>query len=498
MVTKAGLWMLEAVDSTDAPPRALDALKTSTLIREKLLNQYRTCISHSSALDRTLVSFQANKRAPFYGWLKYREGVSEQLVSYLLRRLHPEPGALLDPLAGSGAARFSASELGWTTTGIELLPVGVSGMQARRAARRVDGASFKQAAEQLLQEDFASQADDTFALRHITITAGAFVPGEERELTGYIAACHRQAADDDIRALLLFAAMCVLEDISYTRKDGQYLRWDARSGRTHAKKALNMGYIPSFRDAIRMKLRQVTADHSLESSQPQLFVDDLNVTQAPPIPELLQGSSLDILPSLTPNSCDFVLTAPPYANRYDYTRSYAPELVFLGCSDDDVKRLRQTMLSCTVENKEKREYVRRLYITLGRGSDFVCVEEAFASCAALHEVLDALETYRMRGALNNDNIVRLVRNYFYEMCFVIYELARLLRTGGTIAMVNDNVRYAGEEVPVNLILSSMAESFGLNAQHIWTLGRGKGNSSQQMGNHGCSELRKRVYVWQKQ
>lgn len=76
-------------------------------------------------------------------------------------------------------------------------------------------------------------------------------------------------------------------------------------------------------------------------------------------------------------------------------------------------------------------------------------------------------------------------------------LSRLLRRGGIVAMVNDNVRYAGEEVPVDLILSAMAEAFGLTTRHIWTLGRGKGNSSQQMGNHGREELRKCVYVWEK-
>jgi len=64
-------------------------------------------------------------------------------------------------------------------------------------------------------------------------------------------------------------------------------------------------------------------------------------------------------------------------------------------------------------------------------------------------------------------------------------------------MVNDNVRYAGEEVPVDLILSDIAETFGLTTRHIWILDRGKGNSSQQMGNHGRSELRKCVYVWEK-
>jgi len=37
----------------------------------------------------------------------------------------------------------------------------------------------------------------------------------------------------------------------------------------------------------------------------------------------------------------------------------------------------------------------------------------------------------------------------------------------------------------------------LRARHIWTLPRGKGNSSQQMGCHGRRELRKCVYVWER-
>ncbi|MHC5048438.1 MAG: restriction endonuclease, partial [Planctomycetota bacterium] len=52
-------------------------------------------------------------------------------------------------------------------------------------------------------------------------------------------------------------------------------------------------------------------------------------------------------------------------------------------------------------------------------------------------------------------------------------------------------------VPVDLILSDFAAGFGLHVEHIWTLARGKGNSSQQMGAHGRQELRKCVYVWRK-
>lgn len=134
---------------------------------------------------------------------------------------------------------------------------------------------------------------------------------------------------------------------------------------------------------------------------------------------------------------------------------------------------------------------------MGRQADFVRVDDTFNHQAALQELLSILDTYRDEGKLNNPHIARLVRNYFYEMAFVIHELARLLQPGGIIAMVNDNVRYAGEEVPVDLILSDIAETFGLTTQVIWMLGRGKGNSSQQMGNHGRTELRKCVYVWQK-
>ncbi|MGH2509700.1 MAG: hypothetical protein ACRDHZ_20160, partial [Ktedonobacteraceae bacterium] len=45
---------------------------------------------------------------------------------------------------------------------------------------------------------------------------------------------------------------------------------------------------------------------------------------------------------------------------------------------------------------------------------------------------------------------------------------------------------------------NLAESFGLTVKNIWILSRGTGNSSQQMGNHGRSELRKCIYIWEKE
>ena len=64
-------------------------------------------------------------------------------------------------------------------------------------------------------------------------------------------------------------------------------------------------------------------------------------------------------------------------------------------------------------------------------------------------------------------------------------------------MVNDNVRYAGASISVDMILSAIAEKLGFRVQDILILPTGKGNSSQQMGEHGREELRKCVYVWRK-
>jgi DNA modification methylase len=469
-----------------------------TLKRDELYERFKAKISVNAALDRALVSFQANKNVPFSGWFKYREGFSESLVAYLLQTVTTTSGTLLDPFSGAGSALFAASNLGWQTKGIEVLPVGIYATRARFIIDNVTPQELREAIHTIKCLKFADYYDQQYELKHIAITKGAFPLAEESELVGYIAYCQRCIVNENLRHLLLYAAFCILESISYTRKDGQYLRWDVRSGRSQGKKAFNKGYICTFREAIFEKLNQIAFDLEVNPVQQSLFEESNHHSQTDhPQPELYEGSCLDILPTMATNSIDVVLTSPPYANRYDYTRTYALELVYSGCTEAQVKQLRQAMLSCTVENKDKRQKLENLYRSLDRTSEFWVVDDVFQKQEALQEVLTLLENHREHGLLNNVNVVRMIRNYFYEMCFVIYEMARILKPGGTIIMVNDNVRYAGEEIPVDLILSDIAESLGLTTKQIRTLGRGKGNSSQQMGNHGRSELRKCVYVWEK-
>jgi hypothetical protein len=115
----------------------------------------------------------------------------------------------------------------------------------------------------------------------------------------------------------------------------------------------------------------------------------------------------------------------------------------------------------------------------------------------LQKILKYLEVEKDEGRLNNDGILRMVRGYFYEMACVIMESARVLKSNAPLIMVNDNVRYAGISISVDLILSDFAKNLGFKVEKILVLPIGKGNSSQQMGEHGREVLRKCVYVWRK-
>lgn len=294
--------------------------------------------------------------------------------------------------------------------------------------------------------------------------------------------------DSDVKQLLYFACFCILEKISYTRKDGQYLRWDSRAGK--ARTEFNKGRIYTFEEALYEQLEQIGTDIR---NMRMYGLDSYSNAKM----ELKTGSSLEILPTLKSESFDLIITSPPYCNRYDYTRTYALELVYLGVDDYHIKKLRQSMLSCTVENRDKIAYLKNIYKKNKRLKSFKKAEQTFKSNKALHEVLDILEQYKEDDALNNPGICRMVKNYFYEHAFVIHEMARVLKNGGRIYYVNDNVRYAGETIPVDLILSEFARDAGLQVKKIYKLPNGKGNSSQQMGEHGREELRKCVYYWEK-
>ena len=458
--------------TTTNPPDTLTQARTS------LHDRFAARITVEDGLSRKLVSYQGNKQVPGLRWMKYKEGFSAKLVRSLLDQT--EAKTFLDPFSGTGTAPLTAGSMGMDGTGIEIMPVGnLSARAIVAAANGLHYNHFIQASNDLIESLLSDKYDAAFLFPHIPITERAFPERTEQDLAKarkFVAGIR----DPSLHTLLTLACVSVLEEISFTRKDGQFLRWDPQSGRKVSPR-LHKSDIPTLAQALQRRLDEIAND-----------IPVLQRKYGGATPAFVDGSSLTELRKLPDKSFDAVVTSPPYANRYDYTRTYALELVYLGYNADRLKELRQDLLSATVENRSKRDLLLQEY------GNAPLLHHAFSMTDNQSALQEALHILRQEAHnLSNRNVIPLVENYFTEMALVVTELARLVSPGGSVFMVNDNVRYHGQEIPVDLILSDFAEQSGFRCEAIWTLNRGKGNSSQQMGRFGRQELRKCVYYWRK-
>lgn len=443
---------------------------------------YKNKLIVNGDLDRKLVSFQANKAEAIYRWFKYREGFSRPLVDYLLKDANAEEKHdLLDPFAGTGAACFAACNLGLNSIALELLPVGAHFIKTRKLLGSVCFRKISKFVEKIKSEAEWKRVKPDIQFNHIRITQGAFSDDTEKKLSSY--RTWSKSLKEPYRSIADLISFSILEEISFTRKDGQYLRWDHRAPREGLRSKFNKGTIVPFEEAVAKKCDQIIDDLSVN---PDSKFDEGSIS-----PELIEGQNFTTINEVNDLSVDVVITSPPYCNRYDYTRTYALELAYLDYGEEQVKNLRQAMHTCTVENRPKE--LQKLV-----GTEIT--DEAiavFKSSKALKATLDYLKEQKDLGNLNNNGIYSMVHGYFLEMAIHIRQISDKIRSGGKYYMVNDNVKYAGLDVPVDCILTEFAEDLGFKCDKIWVLPKGKGNSSQQMGRHGRTELRKCIYVWEK-
>ena len=460
-----------------------DALSEVERLDQDLYHHFNDKFHLDLSLSRSIVSFQANKTREVYRWYKFKEAFSASLVEYLFEKYSVVNGVILDPFAGSGTALFAAIAKGINADGIELLPIG----QQIINTKKILALEFTKDDFIILNRWFLEKPWKTSELRiplnELRITKGAYSEQTKEAIERYLGACGQE--NERVRAVLRFALSCILESVSYTRKDGQYLRWDYRSGRRQGKKPFNKGTILNFEKAICDKIDGIVFDLQTKGKQKALFTSKHSHGTI----NLYSGSCLDVLPIISASTYDAIITSPPYCNRYDYTRTYALELALNGVNEQELRNLRQQMLSCTVENRAK---------------DLLKINQQWteAITAADHQellqaILKYLDDQKAQGMLNNTGIPRMVRGYFYEMACVIAECSRVMKPNAPLFMVNDNVRYAGASISVDMILSDIAEKLGFHVESILILPNGKGNSSQQMGEYGRKLLRKCVYVWRK-
>ena len=468
--------------------------------RIALEERYWPITEITERFNRQSVSYQLSKRDCLHKWLKYKEGFSAELVRTLLKDFHLQKGDIVaDPFMGSGTTALVSMFNGYNSLGFGILPMSKIAIHVKTAIYTYNILELKELLKEIINLNVPEEYDGRTP--EIRITKDGYPRETSRELAYYKEHFLNSRYSENTKMLLELCTLNALERISYSAKDGQYLRWDWRcpkiiaaaearekTGRKPFVVKLDKGQLPSLKEVLTEELSGVIKDIEYLNNNPSGFD-----TQC----KFIEGSALFELPKIADGTVSAVISSPPYCNRYDYTRTYAMELAYLGMSEAGVRKLRQDLLSCTVENKSKIEQLQDYYKQIGQQERYERTMNIVDENAALQEINNALKNRNENGEINNKGVLKMVEGYFTELTFLFSELYRVCKTGAYVAFVNDNVRYAGEVIPVDFLTTNLAEQIGFTPVKIYTLKQQKGNSSQQMKKYGRVALRKSITIWKK-
>jgi hypothetical protein len=441
---------LSFLEQSDIPAQAVKQTATRT-DRNRLEDKFASRLREEPQLAN-LVSYVGNKGIPVLRLYRYKEAFAFSFVEEFISRFGlSEKDYIFDPFCGMGTTLFAASRKGIPSIGVDKLPIAVFVAQTLPLFYSLNPGQIKETFEQLRLR--VQQAPPASVALDVAIMKVAFPPDTLLELRKW-----KTVIDDlgyplkDVFLLLFFS---ILEACSYTSKDGQFLRLVREKMTADPEEALESRVSEAERDI--QLVRQFKWDQAVQ------------------LPTVYLGDTRDL------SNIDFgrqptaIITSPPYANRYDYTRTYSLELCLHFVRNfAELKTLRFGILRSHIESK-------------------VGPQEQ-PPHTAVKEVVDILKS---RGKeLNNPRIPTMLIGYFVDMQQVIREWARVLAPKARVAMVVDNVRFEGELLPVDLVLSEMAEEAGFQVEEI-VVARYKGNSSQQMGKYGRAPVRESVVVWRK-
>lgn len=426
---------------------------TNTTHRAKLENQYANQIEEKLTIGN-LVSYQGNKQLPVLRLYRYKEAFSYPFVKQLFHEFGISPtDYVFDPFCGMGTALFTSCINGIPAIGIDKLPTStfIANTLPKFLTIQSNEISkyYEEAKQQLEHTEEAHVAED------VRIMKIAFSPVNLTALKKWKTLIATLPIPyQDVMNLLYLS---ILEPASFTSKDGQFLR-----------------YLP---DKLTLNPTILLANKVKEAEQDLVTLQQLKWHENYLLPAVFEGDARNLSPVPFSREPTLILTSPPYANRYDYTRSYSLELCFnFVYNFEALKQLRFSILRSHIEAKASPE-----------------------DCSpheAVTEILECLKPQQDRDKLNNERIPTMLLAYFVDMQKVIREWYRVCAKGATVVMVIDNVRFAGEHVPVDLILSDLAHREGFQVKKI-LVARYKGNSSQQMGKYGKFPVRESITIWQK-
>lgn len=388
-----------------------------------------------------LVNFSTRDYHPIHRWFFYREAYSPELIYKVFEKYNVNKNdCVIDPFCGGGTTLLSSSFKEIPSFGIEINPF--SYFLAYVKTRKYTLNDIEKIKNYIVRMRKIKKSSYNLPLPKLSILDKLFDKEVLDDIMKYKEFILKIENNDKLcRDFLFLGWLSILEGVSNYKKGGNGLK---RKRRDVEEK--------NVADKVFSKLDSMVADleYGISNRGQKDFYE----------PDLILGNTLSLLSDLKNSNKNYSLSifSPPYLNCFDYFEIYKIEL-WMGDFVKDYSELRKLRRSSLISHLNA-DYSKKLNM------DELPLE--------IQNIANHLRTQ----SLWDKRIPKMIEGYFCDMRNVLKNLYEILSPNSHCVIVVGNSAYTNMVVPVDLLLSSLAEDVGFRCEYIG-VARKNETSSQQ-------------------
>lgn len=427
--------MIQSESTTTAPKQSrVENLYKSYNVLEESIN---VDAELSQTTYRSPVNFIESMQHPRHRWFPYKEGFSPTFVRQFLKEFDNLSGGLVvDPFSGSGTTAIVAGELGFSGIGFDVSPL--TSFVATTKTITMNSVERSEFRAQI--EDFSGCQMHGVCDAPDNETVRRYFSPEFLDVLLRVKFYFAQLANEKHHDLFKLAFLAAIEPFSTHRKAGNGVK-------RKTKRNYPFEHV-SPTESVRMFILERLNE----------YADDIALSEGFVPPTFRLKSSLDRVEFENLGKISAVLTSPPYANCFDYSKIYMSEL-WLGdffSSKEDQVSFRQNSVRSHVHASWNERHTEL-------GSSLVD--------RIIRPHIDEQDLWSNR-------IGSMLSGYFQDLGKLLVEIKPFLQTGAPLGFVVGNSFYGGIAVATDLLLAQLARQHGYEVETVRVY-RGVVPSSQQ-------------------
>lgn len=408
----------------------------------QLESEFEVSYLSANTTYRSPVNFVESMQEPRHRWFPYKEGFSPSFVRNFLKKYAHEngKGVVFDPFSGSGTTPIVAAQQGMKGVGFDVSPL--TTFVAATKATILTSAELRDFRDELRKFENSNFLD--IAPRPLNETVCRYFTPLYLEALLRVKSQIDKIENEKIHNLFKLAFLACIEPFSTHRKAGNGVKKKTRMNFEQLAGAPLQNVREYILSILYRYFEDLQSEHNFLS------------------PQITERSSLDPHGLSAIGDISTVLTSPPYANCFDYSKIYMSEL----------------WLGDFFSSREDQKHFRELSVRSHVHSSW----EDRNSTLGLPAVDDLIRQHIEAQELWSPRIGAMLSGYFQDLGMFFASIKKNLMPGANLGFVVGNSFYGGVAVSTDLLLAELAKRNGYRVKKIEVY-RGVIPSSQQYRIH---------------